>query len=94
MFRSAIEAYCNWQPGTPQPTVEFEVHYEAHPITLRRACGLLWHCTDILRRDAFDALKDAGLEPRSTTYGAATHAMRAELQRHDEKPEIPRPSKE
>ncbi len=77
MFLEAIEAFARWPNGTPEPTVEFEVHYEPRPIPLSRACGIVWNCSDILPSDAFDMMVDCGLEMKRRTYAAAARAMAA-----------------
>lgn len=60
MLLAAIDLYCQWPAGTTQPTVDFEIHYEPRPITLRKACGLLWNCTDQLPSQYLNMLADAG----------------------------------
>jgi hypothetical protein len=46
MFLDAIEAYRAWQPGEPEPKVEFEVRYQPRLISISQACRLLWNRTD------------------------------------------------
>jgi hypothetical protein len=38
-FLSAIDAYNDWDLTGPEPTLEFDVHYEPRPISLRRRAG-------------------------------------------------------
>jgi hypothetical protein len=80
---AAIEALYNWRPEAPEPTVELEVNYTPRPITLCKACGLVWNCTDILPSFDFDILQDAlskyGVSMKSRTYAAAGRAMHAAM---------------
>ena len=55
--------------------MEFEVNYVPRPITISKACGLVWNCTDILPRLAVSQLEDVGVEFKRLTYAAAAHAM-------------------
>jgi hypothetical protein len=75
MFLSAIEAFEAWPTNAPEPMVDFEVHYEPRPITLSRACGMVWNCSDILPGSAFDTLIGRGLELKRRTNAAAAKAM-------------------
>lgn len=79
MFREAIEAYVHWNSGEPEPTVEYEFHYEPQQITLSQACGILWNCSDILPRSDFEWLERCGLELKRQTYAAAAQAMLQEI---------------
>jgi len=78
-FLSAINAWLQWNERGQEPTVEFEIDYEPRPITLSKACGLVWDCTDILSRDDVDLLEGAGLEMKSQTYAAAARALLGRL---------------
>jgi hypothetical protein len=78
-FLSAIDAYNDWDLTGPEPTVEFEVHYEPRPIPISKACGLVWNCTDILPGGAFDVLSGNDVEPKSRTYAAAARALLSQL---------------
>jgi hypothetical protein len=80
-FLQAVEAFVPWDDGTPEPTVEFEVGYEPRPISISKACRLVWNCSDILPGDARTLLEDAELvEPmRSWTYASAARAMYARI---------------
>ena len=75
MFLSAIELFEAWPKNAPEPTVDFEVHFEPRPITLLRACGIVWNCSDILPGSAFDTLVNCGLQLKSRTYAAGARAM-------------------
>jgi hypothetical protein len=72
----AFEAWIDWDGKGPEPTVEYEIHYEPHQITLSRACGLVWNCTDIVPGDLFDRVQEASSgfsgEPaiKTRTYAA------------------------
>jgi hypothetical protein len=74
-FCAAIAAYCDWQEGEPEPRVAFEVNYEPIEIPISKACGIVWNCTDILPRSEYDQLIYCGIEPRTSTYAAAAHAL-------------------
>ena len=73
-FGEAVEAFLNWKPGQPEPTVDYEIHYVPHKISLSKACGLVWNCTDILPALYADYLA-ADLPMQSRTYAAAARAM-------------------
>jgi hypothetical protein len=75
MFLSAIESFEAWPTNTPEPMVDFEVRFEPRPITLTRACGIVWNCSDILPGSAFETLIDCGLQLKRRTYAAAARAM-------------------
>jgi hypothetical protein len=75
MFCDAIEAFTTWNDGEPEPTVEYEVNYEPRQITLSRACGMVWHCTDILGGFYYDWLKDCGVNVGRQTVAAAAQGM-------------------
>jgi len=74
-FCSAVEAFAKRKNGEPEPTVEFEVNYVPRPVTISKACGLVWNCTDILPGWYARLLEDSGVEFRRQTYAAAVHAM-------------------
>jgi hypothetical protein len=73
----------DWDGELPEPTVEYEIHYEPHQITISRACGLVWNCTDILPalwfRDLQDALEGVGQPVMRQTYGACAQAILSEI---------------
>lgn len=79
-FLSAIEAFREWEPETPEPTVEFEVNFEPRKITISKACGLVWNCSDVLPRLAVYELECCGVELSRCTYAAATRALRIEIE--------------
>jgi hypothetical protein len=54
----AFEAWVAWDGKGAEPAVEYEIHYEPHQITLSRACGLVWNCTDIVPGSLFDRLQE------------------------------------
>jgi len=78
-FLSAIEAYAKWNGIGPEPTLEVEVRYAPGPISISKACGLVWNCTDILPSSAWDDLIDADILPGRRTYAAAARALLAHL---------------
>lgn len=74
-FCNAIEPFAEWKDGEPEPTVEFEVNHVPHLISISKACGLVWNCTDILPGFYARWLEDLGVEFKCQTYAAAAHAM-------------------
>ena len=59
----------------PEPTVEYEIHYEPHEITVSRACKLVWNCTDIVPGLLMDQLLNEGLAVKRRTYAACARAI-------------------
>jgi hypothetical protein len=78
-FLEAIEAYCDWNSGEPEPIVTLEVNYEPRPITISAACGLLWNCADILPYRTVQQLEDTGLAIGRRSYAGAARAMRERI---------------
>ena len=82
-FCDAVEAFERWDGTGPEPTVEFEVNYEPQQITISKACGLLWHCTDITPSDVDRQVRDLVGEdaklPKRRTYAAAARAIRCSI---------------
>jgi hypothetical protein len=72
---TAFESWADWDGTGPEPTVEYEVHYEPHQILLSRACKLVWNCTDIVPGAVIDQLLDEGLGIKSRTYAACARAI-------------------
>jgi hypothetical protein len=73
VFLSAIDAYRDWEPGEPEPAVDFN----ARPIAISRASGIVWNCSDILPSGAVDALDQWGIELSRRTYAvSATRCWR------------------
>ena len=79
---AAFEAWIDWDGNDPEPTVEYEIHREPHPISISRAAGLVWNCTDIVPGDLFDRLQEEAQsvvnyhdEPaiKRRTYAAVAH---------------------
>jgi len=81
-FLAAIEAYLNWRPGEPKPTVEHEVRYVPRQISISAACGLVWNCNDCLPGREADRLLDDRLPMKSRTFAAAARAMLDSLKRN------------
>jgi hypothetical protein len=75
----AFFAWLDWDGTLPEPTVEFQIHYEPHQIPISQACGLVWNCTDIVGGLVFDLLREeleaAGQAIKSRTFGACAHAI-------------------
>jgi hypothetical protein len=86
----AFEAWLDWDGNGPEPTVEYEIHYEPHQISISRALGLVWNCTDIVPGVVFDELQDAvqgrlhSYEPviKRRTYGACAQAILGIIKDH------------
>jgi hypothetical protein len=80
---AAFQAWMDWDGKSPEPTVEYEINYVPRQITISRACGLVWNCTDIVPGDYFDTLEteleDDG--PKRRTYGACAHAILSDIKR-------------
>src|SRR5262245_43491383 len=72
-FDRGVEAFYRWKGVGPEPTVEFEVHYEPRSVSLSDACGLVWNCTDIMPSRMVVVLDELDLE--SNTYAAGARAM-------------------
>ena len=49
-FLDAAEAFEKWEPGTPEPTVDFE----SRPTPISALCRIVWNCTDIVPSIAFE----------------------------------------
>lgn len=75
VFLSAIEAYLDWEPGEPEPMVDFVTR----PIPISRACGIVWNCSDILPSGAVSTFDQCGIEINRRTYAAAARAMLAAI---------------
>ena len=56
----AFQVWIDWDGNSPEPTVEYEIKYVAHRISISRACGLVWNCNDILPRSVYDDLQSIG----------------------------------
>jgi hypothetical protein len=79
---AAFEAWASWDGEGPEPTVEYEIHYEPHEIPISRMCKLVWNCTDIVPGLVFDLLtRDMGLEIKRQTYAACARAIIADIER-------------
>jgi hypothetical protein len=55
---NAFEAWIHWNGKAPEPSVEYEVNYVPEQITITRALGLVWNCTDIIPGNLFDRLQE------------------------------------
>ncbi len=84
---AAFEAWAEWDGFKPEPTVVYEVHYEPHQISISRACGLVWNCTDIVPGSLFDVLQETAqsrlrsYEPviKRRTYAACARSIIADI---------------
>jgi hypothetical protein len=72
---NALWAWIDWDGEGPEPTIEYEIHYEPREITISQACGLVWNCTDIVPGDLVDALCAEGLEIKRRTYAGCARAI-------------------
>ena len=77
---AAFEALMEWEGQGPEPTVDFEINYEPHPIPISRACGMVWNCTDVVPGDLFDQLRSymdqfGGKQIKRQTYAACARAI-------------------
>ncbi len=80
-FIEAVMAWCDWNGEPPEPLITREVNFEPTAISISRACGLVWNCTDALSGDEYAYLQDAGLPMRKSTYAAAARALVADIKR-------------
>jgi hypothetical protein len=75
----AFQAWMDWDGRSPEPTVEYEINYVPHRISISRACGLVWNCTDTVPGIVFEELQSgleaAGQTVRRQTYGACAQAI-------------------
>ena len=79
-FLEAIDVYAAWNGQDALPTVVREIKYQPHEISLAKACGLLWNCTDTLPDDAFNTLNQVLEVPvQRQSYAAAARGMLADL---------------
>jgi hypothetical protein len=74
----AFEAWRTWKSG-PEPTVEYEINYEPHQISISDACKRVWNCTDIVPGLFVDPLLTEGLDIKSITYAACARAILADI---------------
>jgi|SRR5229473_7671329 hypothetical protein len=73
---AAFDAWLDWNRlEEPEPTVEYEIQYVPRQITITRACGLVWNCTDVVPGHVFDGLCTQGLEVGRQTYAACARAI-------------------
>jgi len=89
-FLEAVETFCAWDSKDPAPTVSFEARYKSRKISLSKACGLVWNCSDILPdsvfRDVVALCEFAGVPtPQIRTYAAAARALRPVMNRELER---------
>jgi hypothetical protein len=85
----AFEAWLDWDDNGPEPTVEYEIHYEPHQITISRALGFVWNCSDIFPGHLFGRLLDAATSPGSDrpaiqrqTYAACARFVIEKMRTH------------
>lgn len=80
IFCDAVEAFERWDGTGPEPAVEFEINYEPQQISISKACGLVWNCTDVTPADIDRQVRDLVGEdarlPKRRTYAAAARAIR------------------
>jgi hypothetical protein len=81
-FEDAVEAFVAWQYFQhPEPKVWLDFDDEEHgEITVSRACGLVWNCTDLLPREVSSRIQwlEWGLplpEPIGMTYACGARRL-------------------
>jgi hypothetical protein len=83
MACDAFHAWMDWDGESPEPTVEYEVHYVPGRISLSQACGLVWNCNDILPGSLFNHLQEGfehvGQVVRRQTYSACAQAILSDI---------------
>jgi hypothetical protein len=85
----AFNAWIDWDGTGAEPTVEYEIGYVPHRISLSRALGLVWNCTDIVPGSLFDRLQDAmqcklhSVDPviKRRTYAACARALLVDIKK-------------
>ena len=80
-FLDAVDAYEQWETGEPEPTVGYRESYFGNEtqITISRACGVVWSCSDILPKGAVDSLENCGIEISRHTYASAARALKSAI---------------
>jgi hypothetical protein len=85
-FIDALDAFYDWwiaDEQSPPPKATLEVRYEPREISLEQACGVVWHCTDILPGSAFNQVQEIAehhdLPLKRRTYAAAARVVKAAL---------------
>jgi hypothetical protein len=76
-FLKAVEAFLQWRPGSPEPTLLAQ----GKAMSISDACGLVWNCTDQLPEDAYRDLIAAGITFDSKTYAGAARVLRREVKK-------------
>ena len=75
-FIRAFEQFAETD-GDPEAPVIHEIRYEPTTITLRKAAGMMMHCTDIIPSSDYEQLREAiGWEFRNTYAGAGFAMLR------------------
>jgi hypothetical protein len=73
----------DWDGTSPEPTIEYEINYVPHRISISRACGLVWNCNDIVPGSVFDDLQsnleEVGQPVRRQTYSACAQAILSDI---------------
>jgi hypothetical protein len=77
-FDDALDAYEEWEAGSPEPFVEFD----GASVAISAVFGRMRTCTDILPIRALDAVRDvigsaAEIEEDQATYAQAALLLRA-----------------
>jgi hypothetical protein len=72
---AAFEAWATWNGPGPEPTVEYEVHYESRQMRVSQVCGFVLKCTEIVPGFVIDQLLGEGLDIKSRTYAACARAI-------------------
>jgi hypothetical protein len=65
----AFMGWLRWNGKSPEPTVQYEIGYVPRRISITRALGLVWNCSDIMPGGVFDQLegelRDFGEAPQN-----------------------------
>lgn len=81
---NAFQAWVDWDGVSPEPVVQYEVHYVPSLVPISLVLGLVWNCTDIVPGNLFDTvlaeLESVGLAVGRRTYGACARAILNALQ--------------
>ena len=76
---NAFEAWLRWDRISPEPTVEYEIGYIPHDVSISRACGLVWNCNDMVPGSLFDQihgeLEYSDIPLKRRTYAAVARAI-------------------
>ena len=72
-FEQAVEAYCEWAEGDPEPIVDLR----GKDVPISRICGLLWSCIDAAPSDLRRTMEEIDADFRGFTYATAARSLKA-----------------